>query len=132
MGKPVSYEDWLLTAGRKDELGLEILITYSMLRQAHKEKTADSYLRVVRDSFAKALFEKGYEPHTIEFITELDPEIRAKKIAALMETSQGMSLEKFAPVVYGQAVTFYNQVLAWESKSLWQYIKWWIIRKFKK
>ena len=128
MKRPQSYEEWLLTAGEKDDLGSTILVTYALLRDADKEKIADATFRVVRDTFARALFEKGYEPHTIMFTTEFDPDMRAKEITSLVEASQGMSLENFAPVVYGQARDFYNQVLIWERKSLWQYIKWWLKR----
>ena len=141
--KPVSYEEWLLSAGEKNkrgrknkslkkgELGLKVLISYTTLQDVHREQFINSNSVIIRDAFQQALFENGYVPHSIEFSTENDPETRAKEVTAIIEISQGMSLKEFAPVVYAQAVDFYNQVQVWESKSLWQYIKWWLKRKWQ-
>lgn len=122
-----SYEEWVLSAGMSNELGAKILITYSILRDAHKG-VIDSAFNATKATFERVLFESGSIPQSIEYIKEDDAFLRAREITTLVCTYQGASLQEFAPVVYAQARDFYNQVEIWKGMSLWGYIKHWIKR----
>ena len=128
---PKTYEEWLLNQGEQNEIGLKCLITYQILRDRRKE-VFDSMFNITKEAFEKTLFDKGHKPVAITFEREDDPTIRAREIIAIIDAQQGASLEEFAGVIYAQARDFYNQVQNWETKSLWQYIKWVFKRRFKR
>jgi len=128
MNTPINYEEWLLTAGEEKEFGSKVLITDRLLRDAHSE-LFDSIWKLTRDAFQKVLFDNGVEPITVEFTKERDSSLRASEIYAIVDASQGASLEQYAAVISAQVRDFYGQVRIWESKSLWQYIKWWFQRR---
>ncbi len=127
--KPKTYEEWLLTANEPSQLGVQALITHSLLRDAHK-KVLHATFKVFEDAFERTLFEKGLKPKSIAFHAEEDCLLKAKAITGLIETTQGATLEQFAPVIYKQASDFYNEIKVWENKSLWDYIKW-IIKRWR-
>lgn len=127
--KPQSYQEWLLTANKEDVLGAKMLLTFHLLKQIKRDGVQKAF-EVAKDSFERALFDKGYIPKTIEFNFQDDIELRAKELTTIIDAQQGASLQDFAGVAYADAVNFYNQVGIWERKSLWQYIKWWLERTF--
>ena len=128
MKEPKNYEDWLLDAGKEDELGQRVLITYALLQDQQKA-AFDKLFEIVRDSFRIALFEYGYKPSCIEFNFENDCGLGAKELTSILDIYQGASLTEYAPFIFAHARDFYHQVKIWENKSLWQYIKWWFKRK---
>lgn len=126
-----TYEEWLLTAGAGYTLGAKMLVSFSMLRDLHREHT-DILFRPLKDAFDRALFEKGYRPHSIELSTENDISMRAKELIVFLEATQGSKPEEFLPVLYKQASGFFDEVQRWKNKSLWQYLKYWAKRTWEK
>ena len=126
---PQSYEEWLLTEDKADELGLKLLVTYQMLRGL-KDEMIDAFFKVTKEAFKRALIDKGYKPQSIVFEREDDLSIRARGINAFSGIYQGVGWEDYSGYIFANARDFYHQVKVWENKSLWQYIKWWVIRKW--
>ena len=123
-----SYTEWLANAGKEEaQLGLQILLTHSILKDRHKNVTK-AVFNTVMDSFERALFDNGSKPLSISFQTDYMADLKAKELSSFLETYQGASLENYAGKVFRDAEEFYNQVKVWENKSLWQYIKWWFRR----
>ncbi len=123
-----SFEEWLFDSGKKDDLGLKMLITYSVLRIKHNG-VIDAAFNTVKHAFVKKLFETGSDPISIEFMGQNDPEMMAREITSILKTQQGMRLDQYAGVIMQRLQDVYGELVTWKSKSLWQYIKWVFKRK---
>ena len=65
-----SYTEWLANAGKEEaQLGLQILLTHSILKDRHKNVTK-AVFNTVMDSFERALFDNGSKPLSISFQTD--------------------------------------------------------------
>ena len=124
----VNYEEFLLKAGEKDELGLKTIVTYSILTRL-KDGVMVKVFDLMRKGIAKAIFERGAKPKSLTMEVREDGEIEGKDLTALIETEGGASLQDFAGFIYTQAANLHSQVGNWENKPLWGYVKWWLSRK---
>jgi len=131
MKRPQSYVEWLEHAGQENELGLKILLTSSLLRRLRKD-AHKAMFAIMENAFEKALSDNGERPINLIVDYEKDLFMRAREVMVLIESVQGASLEEYSQTVFHHAENFYNQVKVWESKSLWQYIRWWFKRTFRK
>ena len=128
MNKLQSYEEWLLSSGETEELGVNTLFTFMLLKQL-TDGAVDRTFEIMRDAFKGAFFEKGLKSKEMTFYAEDDPCLRARELGLLVKAEIGATPEEFVGVVYAQARDFYNQVEMWKNKSLWGYIKHWFVRR---
>ena len=126
--KPKSYIEWLSI--EEGELGLKILLSYTILKRI-KDSAIDSAFNAVKASFKKAVFEKGVRVKSIEITGEDDVFMKGMELVVLADTVNGGTTEDYSGYIFHHAENLYEQVMKWENKSLLEYIKWWVKRKFK-
>jgi hypothetical protein len=128
--KPKTYQEWILSVGENEEIGIKMLVTDELLRQA-KTDVLESTFEIMRSQFVRYLIDRGQKPDTMQLDIERDAFMKAYEIIAIVEAHQGTTIEDYAGYISVEAQQLFAEVYSWENKSLWQYLKWWFNRKFR-
>jgi len=124
----VDYLDWLLTSGEEREWGAKALVTSKMLQQVDeiKEVLGTKLGKVITE----AIINNGHRARSIDIWAEWDPSIRATEFGAISDTAQGSHPIEYLSLAYHCWQAEQGERVAWENKSLLDYIKYWFKRTF--
>ena len=128
--KPIEYEKWQKQEGGEVEFGTQSLITWKI--QDRLIELENKIGELMGKSLARSLFTNGRRFKKLETEIEQDASLRADKIYAFMKTVQGDLPIEYLGMAHNAWLEEYTRRLNWENKSLWQYIEYWLRRKFSR
>lgn len=121
MTEPINYEDWSKDT-KPNELGIKVAITDKLLRSKTHE-VIETVGRLMGQAMARAVFEGGHTiPLEFKHDRERDPSLRMWEHFFSCHVDRESIPEQYLYMAYNQWQKEYGLRLAWERKSLWQYI----------
>ncbi len=126
----LTYTDWVLLKGTESELGAKALVTDKILRKLSEAENL-IYSKLI-DAISNALIKQGKRPKHGEFHIEFDYSMWANEYTAILDTIQGDYPVEYVSMAYNVWQEEKTKRIAWQKKSLWEYIKWcWVRKKLK-
>ena len=129
VNKPIGYDKWRERCGETCELGSQMLLTDMLLAKANIPEVLKKAGDMLGATFARALF-SAYKL-TADFSLELewDVSLRSWENTIVMPTEFTDNPVQYCYYAWEGWNDEWVQRMNWEEKSLWGYIKHWVMRK---